>query len=110
MVRLISGMFKRDKQQLRLAELRRRDGDNCRRCRRPLRFDLPPGHDQAPTFLPMGPAVKGAGEVDHLCLCHVRCNAATVDNTDEVEERMRRKAEEAAAAAVAPKRRAAGRR
>jgi hypothetical protein len=108
MVRLISGMFKRDKQQLRLAELRRRDGDNCRRCRRPLRFDLPPGHDQAATFLPMGPPSKGGGEVDHLCLCHVRCNGATVDNTEEVQERMRRKAEEAAAAVV-PKRRAAGR-
>ncbi|HZB69173.1 MAG TPA: hypothetical protein VE403_02310 [Sphingomicrobium sp.] len=107
MVRLISGMFKRDKQQLRLAELRRRDGDNCRRCRRPLRFDLPPGHDQAATFLPMGPPSKGGGEVDHLCLCHVRCNGATVDNTEEVQQRMRRKAEEAAAA-VAPKRRAAG--
>ncbi len=110
MVRLISGMFKRDKQRLRLAELRRRDGDNCRRCRRPLRFDLPPGHDQAPTFLPMGPPSKGGGEVDHLCLCHVRCNGATVDNTEEVQARIRRKAEEAAAAAVAPKRRAAGRR
>ena len=109
MVRLISGMFKRDKERQRLAELRRRDGDNCRRCRRPLRFDLPPGHDQAATVLPMGPGVKGAGEVDHLCLCHTRCNGATVDNTEEVQERMRRKAEEAAAA-VAPKRRAAGRR
>ena len=100
-------MFKRDKQQLRLAELRRRDGDDCRRCRRPLRFELPKGHDQAPTILPIGPGPKGGGEVDHLCLCHVRCNAATVDNTEEVQERMRRKAEEAAAA-VAPKRRAAG--
>jgi hypothetical protein len=110
MVRLISGMFKRDKQQLRIAELRRRDGDNCRRCRRPLRFDLPTGHDQAPTFLPMGPPSKDGGEADHLCLCHTRCNAATVDNTEEVQERMRRKAEEAAAAAVAPKRRAGGRR
>ena len=108
MVRLISGMFKRDKQQLRLAELRRRDGDNCRRCRRPLRFDLPRGHDQAATVLPMGPASKRDGELDHLCLCHVRCNGATVDNTEEVQERLRRKAEEAAA--PAPKRRAAGRR
>ena len=102
----IPGMFKRDKQRLRFAELRRRDGDNCRRCRRPLRFDLPPGHDQAPIFQPMGPPSKGAGPVDHLCLCHVRCNGKTVDNTEEVQERMRRKAEEAAA--PAPKRRAAG--
>ena len=108
MVRLISGMFKRDKQRLQVAELRRRDGDNCRRCRRPLRFDLPAGHDQGPTFLPTGPATKGGGEVDHLCLCHVRCNGVTIDNTAEVQDRLRRKAEEAAA--PAPKRRAAGRR
>ncbi len=102
-------MFKRDKQRLQVAELRRRDGDNCRRCRRPLRFDLPAGHDQAPTFLPMGPQPKGGGEVDHLCLCHVRCNGVTIDNTEEVQARIRRKAE-AAAAAPAPKRRVAGRR
>ena len=108
MVRLLSGMFKRDKRQLRLAELRRRDGDDCRRCRRPLRFDLPKGHDQAPTILPMGPGSKGGGEADHLCLCHTRCNGATVDNTAEVQERLRRKAEQAAA--PMPKRRAAGRR
>jgi hypothetical protein len=109
MVRLISGLFKRDKQRLRLAELRRRDGDNCRRCRRPMRFDLPPGRDQAATFEQIGTPSKGAGELDHLVLCHTRCNGVTVDNTAEVQERLRRKAEEAAAA-VAPKRRAAGRR
>lgn len=104
MVRLIPRVFKRDKQRLRLAELRRRDGDNCRRCRRPLRFDLPAGHDEAPTFEPMGPPSKGGGDVDHLCLCHARCNGVTVDNTVEVQERLRRRAE----AAVVPKRRAAG--
>ena len=108
MVRLISGMFKRDKQQLRLAELRRRDGDKCRRCRRPMRFDLPPGHDQAATFEQIASPAKGAGEIDHLVLCHTRCNGATVDNTAEVQERLRRKAEEAAA--PMPKRRAGGRR
>jgi hypothetical protein len=101
-------MFKRDKQRQRLAELRRRDGDNCRRCRRPLRFDLPAGHDQAPTVQPIGPAAKGGGEIDRLCLCHTRCNSATVDNTAEVQERLRRKAEELAA--PAPRKRAAGRR
>ena len=33
--------LRREKQRQRLAALRQRDGDNCRRCRRPLRFDLP---------------------------------------------------------------------
>jgi hypothetical protein len=40
----------RDKQlQQKLAALRERDGDNCRRCRRPIRFDLPRGHDWSET-------------------------------------------------------------
>ena len=102
---IIPGMFKRDKQRQRFAELRQRDGDNCRRCRRPMSFDLPPGHDQAATILQTGPKSKGAA-LDALCLCHVRCHGVTVDNTSEVQERLRLRAE----AAVAPKRRVAGRR
>lgn len=99
--------FKRDQQRRRLAELRQRDGDHCRRCRRPMLFDLPPGHDQAPTVQQIGPRPKGgSGALDNLCLCHVRCNRVTVDNTVEVQERMRLRAEEA----VAPIRRVAGRR
>jgi hypothetical protein len=40
---------KREKEeQRRVAELRQRDGDNCRRCRRPIRFDLPRGNDKGP--------------------------------------------------------------
>ncbi|MGI8610739.1 MAG: hypothetical protein ACR2KH_00450 [Sphingomicrobium sp.] len=97
--------FKRDQQRLRFAELRERDGDDCRRCRRPMSFDLPPGHDQAATILQTGPKSKGRA-LDTLSLCHVRCNGVTVDNTSEVQERIRLRAE----AAVAPKRRAAGRR
>ncbi|MBA3511085.1 hypothetical protein [Sphingomonas sp.] len=108
--------LKRDKKRRRLAELRQRDGDNCRRCRRPMRFDLPPGHDQAPTLEPVGPRSKDAGGgLDTLCLCHVRCNGATLDNTAQVQERLRRRAEEVAEESVpeeaaAPKRRVAGRR
>lgn len=101
----VPGMFKRDKRRQRLAELRQRDGDDCRRCRRPMRFDLPPGNDHAPTVQQIGPKSKGGtGPLDTLCLCHVRCNGVTVDNTVEVQERMRLRAE----AAVEPKRRAAG--
>jgi len=100
-------MFRRDKQRQRLAELRQRDGDHCRRCRRPMRFDLPPGHDLAPTIERIGPKAKGrAGPTDNVCLCHVRCNGAAVDSTPQVQERMRLRAEELAA----PKRRVAGRR
>jgi hypothetical protein len=35
---------KREEEQRRIAMLRSRDGDTCSRCRRPLRFDLTPGH------------------------------------------------------------------
>ena len=100
--------LKRDKQRQRFAELRQRDGDNCRRCRRPMSFDLPPGHDQAATILQTGPKSKGGGALDTLCLCHVRCNGATVDNTAQVQERLRQRAE--AAVEPAPRRRAGGRR
>ena len=99
--------FKRDQQRQRFAELRQRDGDNCRRCRRPMSFDLPPGHDQAATIQQFGPKPKG-GALDTLYLCHARCNGVTVDNTAAVQERLRLRAE--AAVEPAPKRRAAGRR
>ena len=44
--------FKREEaaRQQRITAIRERDGDNCQRCRRPMRFDLPDGHDQAPQF------------------------------------------------------------
>ncbi len=104
-------MFMRDKKRERFAALRERDGDDCWRCKRPMHFDLPRGHQQAPTIEHLKPSSKGGtNELGNLCLCHARCNWAMADSTPEVKERMRRKAEEAAAAAVAPKRRAAGRR
>jgi hypothetical protein len=81
--------FKREQKRV-LEELRRRDGDDCRRCRRPLRFDLPQGHDGAPLIQPIGSSGSG---LDNLCLCHVRCNPGMIDNTPEVIERMRRKNE-----------------
>ena len=84
--------FRRDQAE-RLKALRLRDGDNCRRCRRPIRFDLPPGHDESPRIEPM-PGNAGGGEaIDTLCLCHTRCNAAGGDHTAEVKERLRLKVE-----------------
>jgi hypothetical protein len=82
--------LKRERAAERVAMLRTRDGDNCTRCRRPLRFDLPNGHDQAPKIEPK-PA--GGGELNRLCLCHTRCNPGMIDHTSEVAERMQRKAE-----------------
>jgi hypothetical protein len=86
--------FKRQEQQRRLNELRRRDGDNCRRCRRPLRFDLPEGHDRAPTVQAIL-SDGAASALDNLCLCHTRCNAELGDNTAEVRERVQRRQEAA---------------
>lgn len=90
--------FKREEavRQQRITAIRERDGDNCQRCRRPMRFDLPDGHDQAPQFHQLAPAVAEAPlAIDEQCLVHVRCNAAGADNTAEVTERVRRKSEAA---------------
>ena len=81
--------------QQRVAALRQRDGDSCRRCRRPIRFDLPAGHDKGPKLEAIGAADTDEEMLDNLCLCHGRCNAAGADNTDEVTERIRRKSEAA---------------
>jgi hypothetical protein len=85
---------KNKERQQRVAELRSRDGDNCRRCRRALRFDLPAGHEKAPTILALAATVAREPEtLDNLVLCHVRCNAGEADLTGEVTDRVRRKNE-----------------
>jgi len=103
--------FRRREAQQKLDALRRRDGDNCRRCRRPIRFDLPDGHDQGPRFEQIQPLANGsATEIDNLCLCHGRCNAESADNTNEVLERIQRKNEaQLLSKARKPRKRAAGR-
>jgi hypothetical protein len=92
-VRFLSSRMLRRDEPKRLAELRQRDGDNCRRCRRPMGFDLPRGHDQAPSLVPIGSSAPGGRPgIDDWCLCHGRCNGQTVDATSEVQERMRLRA------------------
>ena len=88
---------KREKEeQKRVADLRKRDGDNCRRCRRPIRFDLPAGNDKAPKIEPVwAPGSAAAAPIESLCLCHGRCNADSGDDTLEVTERVRRRSEAA---------------
>jgi hypothetical protein len=98
--------LRRERQRQRLAALRQRDGDNCRRCRRPLRFDLPNGHDQGAKIEEVGPG-SGDDAIENLCLTHYRCNAAGSDHTDEVSERIRRRNE--AALLSRPRKRAASR-
>jgi hypothetical protein len=87
--------FKRQLEELqRIASLRNRDGDHCRRCRRPMRFDLPAGHDLAPKIHDVAPLPPhDLAVLDALCLCHTRCNAAGADHTPLVTERVRRKNE-----------------
>lgn len=87
--------YRREQEEQRVAALRQRDGDNCRRCRRPIRFDLPLGHDRGPRLEPIGSAAGAGATLDQLCLCHGRCNAAGADHTEEVTERIRRKSEAA---------------
>ena len=82
--------LKRERAAARIAALRARDGDNCVRCRRPMRFDLPPGHDQGVVAEKIAP---GSAALDNLRLCHPRCNPSGVDHTEEVLERRRRKNE-----------------
>lgn len=87
--------YKREQEeQRRLHALRQRDGDDCRRCRRPMRFDLTPGHDLGPRVEEIAPTPEGEEPaLENFCLTHRRCNAAGADNTAEVTERARRKAE-----------------
>jgi hypothetical protein len=87
--------LKRDQERARVAALRQRDGDDCRRCRRPLRFDLTRGHDLGPAIavLPGSEDSAASGAIEGLCLTHGRCNPSMIDHTGEVLERIRRKAE-----------------
>jgi hypothetical protein len=87
--------YRRDQAEAaRVKALRQRDGDDCRRCRRPMRFDLPAGHDQGASVQPILYDVAATDiPLDNLCLTHRRCNAASADNTVEVTERIRRKQE-----------------
>jgi 5-methylcytosine-specific restriction endonuclease McrA len=78
----------------RVRALKVRDGEACARCRRPIRFDLPAGHDQGVRIEEIVPTAADAEpDLSNLRLTHRRCNASGVDHTDEVTERIRRKNE-----------------
>jgi hypothetical protein len=99
--------FRREQNAQRLAALRRRDGDRCSRCRRPIRFDLPAGHDLGARIEEILPSPAGGKEgIENLCLTHARCNANAGDVTPEVQERVRQKNEAALLARTRTRRRA----
>ena len=83
--------YRREQEEQRVHALRKRDGDDCRRCRRPLRFDLPRGHDLGPRIECFAAAPEPS--LDDQCLTHGRCNAEGADHTQEVQDRVRRKSE-----------------
>ena len=100
--------FRREQREEQVTALRHRDGDNCSRCRRPLRFDLQDGHDLMPKIEEIVSGTAGGCEVlDNLCLTHVRCNAKHGCDTAEVKERARIKNEAALFAKSKQKRRRA---
>ena len=81
---------KREAERARVEALRQRDGDACRRCRRPIRFDLSQGHDQGARIEAFVCGVEEEGEnLANLCLTHGKCNVSGLDHTDEVFERLR---------------------
>ena len=98
--------FRRDKADAQVRALKQRDGDNCARCRRPIRFDFPAGADQSPAIEPVIGKTSENEALNGLRLCHRRCTLGGVDHTGEVTERVRRK-NEAALFSKSRKRRAA---
>ena len=100
--------YRREQLEARVAALRERDGDACRRCRRPIRFDLPIGHDQGVRFEEIVTGAEAdADSLANLCLTHGRCNVAGLDHTDEVFERLRPQREAELFVKAREKRRAA---
>lgn len=81
--------FRQQQMARQLADLRTRDGDNCARCRRPLRFDRPAGHDLSPRIEVLACLGGSAAPLANLCLTHGRCNAQGQDHTEEVNDRLR---------------------
>lgn len=85
--------YRRRREAERVRALKLRDGENCARCRRPMRFDLPPGHDEGARVAEVTPGATASDDLSGLRLTHHCCNASGIDHTEEVTERMRRKNE-----------------
>ena len=83
-------VHKRLNRHRKFARVRRRDGDDCWRCGRPMRFEGPPNCGKAATIEHVQPLSRGGSwALDNLRLCHVGCNRHLGDRTPEEKERMR---------------------
>lgn len=83
-------LLRRDRLMDQVERLRARDGESCRRCRRPMRFDLPIGHDLAPAIEQTSPTPRrGDPDLREAYLCHGRCNIPGRDHTEAALERLR---------------------
>ena len=79
---------RREREAERIAALRSRDGDRCARCRREIRFELPPGSDQG-AKVEQGAVGRAADPLAGAVLTHGRCHLPGRDDTETVMERLR---------------------
>jgi hypothetical protein len=83
-------MKKHLKKRAKIAEIRQRDGDNCWRCHRPMRFGPPYNVGKSATVeLKLPKALDGTSALENIVLCHVGCNRHLGANTPEQKQRMR---------------------
>lgn len=74
------------------AAVRQRDGDNCWRCHRPMRFGPPFNCGKGASVEHLEPLSQGGTwALGNLVLCHVGCNRHLGANTPEQKKRMRLK-------------------
>lgn len=86
----LPGWVHRLRRRKRLKILRARDGDDCWRCHRPMRFAGPPNCGRAATIEHLLPRSKGGTDaLANLRLCHVGCNRHLADHEPAQKERMR---------------------
>lgn len=86
----LPGWVHRRLRKKKLAAIRVRDGDDCWRCNRPMRFEGPPNCGKAATIEHVMPRSKGGSDaLTNLRLCHVGCNRHLADRLPEQKERMR---------------------
>jgi 5-methylcytosine-specific restriction endonuclease McrA len=79
-----------NRKRQRLAHLGARDGDDCWRCNRPMRFGGTPNCGKAATIEHLTPlSLGGTWALDNLVLCHVGCNRDLGDRPRAQKERMR---------------------
>jgi len=83
-------MFTRERKRRQFEAVRKRDGDNCWRCHRPMDFSEPRNKAKSATIEHRKPrAHGGTSALDNLVLCHVGCNRHLGANPPEQKERMR---------------------